>query len=134
MTLSWLNGIPPFFAAILSLIAAASVLIKALEGCVSILTTVFPKLKGVDGKLSGIARILDAASKSKILNTIAASPSAAFHASLNPPGVDTTTQAHAVIQNVAPPVPVAQPKGYVTPAAALFGVALAGALLYLGTR
>jgi len=75
-------------AAILGVIAAASVLIKALEMLVStidkfveILLGVFPGLKGVDGQLKHVAAALDAMStaiehfaRSGFLNKLALSP------------------------------------------------------------
>lgn len=59
-----------------ALIAGASVFIKALEGVVGVLVTIFPGLKGADDKLKGVAAWLDAAAKSGFLNTVALSPRA----------------------------------------------------------
>lgn len=59
------------------LIAAASVFIKALEKLVSLLVGFFPSLKAADDRLLGIARLLDLAANSKVLNLVAMSPAKA---------------------------------------------------------
>lgn len=70
--------------AIASVVAGASIIIKGLEQIVSILCRVFPSLIKVDGELKHIAGWLQAASKSRFLNTLALSPSNAVPAPTAP--------------------------------------------------
>lgn len=59
---------------VVTVIAAASLLIKAMEGLVKVLVTLFPKLQGADGKLLKLAAWLDALANSSWLHTLAANP------------------------------------------------------------
>lgn len=113
-TWAWTNR-AEIVAALAAVIAGASVLIKAVEGAVKILVTVFPVLITVDGKLLSVASWLDAFSKSSILNTIAGSPTVAFKAILNPPG--TLISAHAQAVAAVAPQPAPSLAGVLTPPA-----------------
>lgn len=61
--------------ALASVVAGASIIIKGLEQIVALLCRVFPGLVKADGELKHIAGLLQAASKSRFLNTMALSPS-----------------------------------------------------------